>query len=190
MDAHDLALAYSLSAISGLRAALTMLAVTVAVHLHVFEPPAPLSWLGSDTTLLIVGLFVIADFFGDKVPIVDHALHLVHTVLAPVAGGIAASSVDPSNGTVAVAGLLGAANALGVHSVKSAVRVGTSAVSLGVLTPVISIVEDVIAAVALLAAFLAPIAMAIVTIVATIFAIATGRRLWRWLAHRRSQPLA
>lgn len=56
MDAHDLALAYTLSSVAGLRATLTVLALTIAVHLHALTGPPNLGWLASDTTLWIVAL--------------------------------------------------------------------------------------------------------------------------------------
>ncbi len=191
MDPRDVALAYSLSSIAGLRASLTILAVAVAVHEHLFTPPSSLAWLASDATLWIAGALTVADFLGDKVPIVDHALQFVHTILAPAAGGIAAATLDPSGGTSAgVVALLGATNALGIHGIKSATRVGTSTVSFGLLTPVVSFIEDGIAVVALAIAFLAPFATAIVAVIATILALATGGRLIALMRRRRSRSTA
>jgi hypothetical protein len=191
MDAHDLALAYSLSSVAGLRAALTILAVSIAVHAHAFAPPPALAWLGSDTTLYIVAALAIADFAGDKIPIVDHALHAIHTVLAPAAGGIAAASLDPTGGTSAgVVGLIGAANALGIHGIKSATRVGTSAVSFGFLTPVVSLIEDVVAVIGLAIAFVAPFVLAALALCATVLAFAFGRRIVTWMRRKRAQAPA
>jgi hypothetical protein len=188
VDPHDLALAYSLSTIAGLRASLTTFAVALAVHQHVFTPPDALAWLASDNTLAIAGVLTVADFFGDKIPLVDHLLAAVHTILAPAAGGIVAASLDPSGGAGAgFAGVLGAVNALGVHGIKSATRVGTSAVSFGFLTPIVSLIEDTLAVGALIVAFLAPFVAAIVAIVATIVVALTGRRLAGWLQRRRSR---
>src|SRR5947209_1767596 len=101
MDGHNLALAYSLSSVSGLRASLTILAITVAIHLHLFAVPGTMAWIGSDQTLIVVGVLAVADFFADKIPGVDHVVHLVHIVLAPVAGGLAATAADPTSGGVA-----------------------------------------------------------------------------------------
>src|SRR5665213_1832149 len=98
MDPHSLALAYSLSSVSGLRASLTILALTIAIHLHAFVPPASMAWVGSNQTLVIVAILAALDFCADKIPGVDLVVHAVHAVLAPVAGGIAAVTVDPSGG--------------------------------------------------------------------------------------------
>src|ERR1035437_6272789 len=111
MDPHNLALAYSLSSVSGLRASLTILALTVAIHMHAFAVPASMAWVGSDQTLMIVAILSVADFCVDKIPGVDHVVPAVHTVLTPVAGGIAAMTADPSGGGgMTVVALLGGAD--------------------------------------------------------------------------------
>jgi hypothetical protein len=191
VEPRDFALAYSLSTIAGLRASLTVFAVAVGVREHLFLPPDSLGWLASDATLWIAGILAVADFLGDKVPFVDHTLHLVHTVLAPAAGGIAAASLDPGGGAGAgLIGAIGATNALGVHGLKSVTRAGTSAVSFGFLTPVVSLVEDVAAVVALIVAFAAPFVTAILAVLGTIVAVLAGRRIVAWFQSRRARPAA
>jgi len=190
LDSHALALAYSLSSISGLRASLSIFAVTLAIHFHIIAPPAGLSWLTADSTICLVGALAVADFFADKVPVVDHALHVVHLALAPAAGAISASAADPSGSHLALVALLGALNAFGVHSAKSTVRLGTSAMSLGLLTPIISMIEDLFAAAALAIAFVAPFLIAAIAAVLTILTAVAGHRVIRWLARKRARSAA
>lgn len=188
MNVHDLALA--LSAIAGLRASLTVLALSLAVHFHALAAPAALGWLASDVTLAVAAVFTLADLLADKIPWVDHLLHLVHTGLAPVAGGVAVAAVDPSaGGTVPLLMLLGAGNALGVHGLKSATRAGSSAVSLGMLNPVVSVIEDVFALVLLVASFVAPVLTAIAVLLATVALVVVARRIAAGLRRRRATPL-
>jgi hypothetical protein len=178
VDAHTFALAYGLSSIAGLRASLTVLAVCIAVRAHALIPPHSLEWLASDTTFIVLIALTVADFLGDKIPVVDNVLHAVHTVLAPAAGGIAAAALDPSGGTgAALLGIVGGANALGIHATKSATRVGTSAISLGFLTPIVSAIEDVVAIGALVVAFLAPFVMAAIAVITTAVVVILGRRI-------------
>lgn len=180
MDAHNLALAYSLSSVAGLRASLTILALCVAIHVHAFAPPDSLAWMGSNVTLAVVAVLAVADFFADKIPLVDHVVHAVHTVLTPVAGGLAAATVDPSASSVmAVVGVFGAANAFGIHGLRATTRVGSTAVSGGALNPVVSIIEDVFAVAGIALAFVAPFLMAAVALLATIAFILMGRRIVR-----------
>ncbi len=161
VDPHSLALAYALSTIAGLRASLTVLAVSVAVHLHVLATPASMPWLASDATVVIAAIFAIVDSVADKLPVVDHGLHIVHLVLAPIGGAIAAAGVDPSGSTsLAVVALLGGANAFGVNGLRGATRASSSAFSLGLFNPVLSIVEDVAAIAGVVLAFIAPFAVA------------------------------
>ena len=189
LNVHDLALAYALSAVAGLRASLTVLALSVAVHLHALVPPAAVAWLGSDVTLAVAAAFTLADLLADKVPWVDHLLHLLHTALAPVAGGVAVFAADPSaGGAVPLLALLGAGNALGVHGLKSATRAGSTAVSLGALNPVVSVVEDVLAVLLLAASFAAPVLTAIVVLLATLALIALARRIAAALRRRAVAP--
>ena len=186
MDPRELALAYSLSSIAGLRASLTILAVTIAVHMHAFAPPRSLGWLASDDVLWIAGVLAVADFFGDKVPVIDHVLHAVHAVLAPVAGGVAAASLDPTGGTGAgVVAILGAANALGVHGIKSATRVGTTVTTAGFLNPIVSFIEDAIATIGLALTFFTPFLVAAIALFTTILMLVVGRRVVTWFRRGR-----
>lgn len=188
MDAHDLALAYTLSSVAGLRAALTVLALTIAVHLHALSPSPNLAWLASDTTLWIAGVVALCDLLGDKVPLLDHALHAVHTVLGPVAGGVAVLAVDPTHAAdptmLALAAGLGGANALGVHGLRVTTRLASTSTSFGALNPLLSLAGDVVAVVALAGAFLDPIATALATLALMLAAIAAARRVARAVRRR------
>jgi hypothetical protein len=181
VDAHDLALAYALSSVAGLRATLTVLALTIAVHVHALEAPPNLAWLASDTTLWIASAVTLCDLLGDKVPLLDHALHVVHTVLAPVAGGVAVLAVDPTHATdptiLALAAGLGGVNALGVHGLRATTRLASTSASFGALNPFLSIAGDLAALVALAGSFLAPLATAFAILALTLVAIISARRV-------------
>jgi hypothetical protein len=180
VDPHSLALAYALSTIAGLRASLTVLAVAVAIHVHAIAAPAAMPWLASDATLAVAAIFAVADFFADKIPVVDHAVHLVHVVLAPAAGGIAAAGVDPSSsGAMAAVAVLGGANALGVLGLRATTRAGSTAFSGGLLNAVVSIAEDAVAVAGIIVAFMAPVAMACVALVLTLAFVLLARAALR-----------
>ena len=87
---------------------------------------------------------------------------------------------------MAVVASLGAANALGIHGLKSATRAGTTVVSFGFLTPIVSVVEDVIAIVSLAFAFVSPFIFGFIAIIATVFAVTIGRRVIAWIRLKRS----
>jgi C4-dicarboxylate transporter len=71
----------------------------------------------------IVGVVELADFIGDKVPVVDHVLHLIGTVVAPVVGGVlafaSATAFDVSPG---LAVPMGVAAALATQVGRTAAR--------------------------------------------------------------------
>jgi Domain of unknown function (DUF4126) len=190
VDAHDLALAYTLSSVAGLRATLTVLALTIAVHVHALAVPPNLGWLASDTTLWIAGVVTLCDLLGDKVPLLDHALHAVHTVLAPVAGGVAVLAVDPTHATdptmLALAAGLGGVNALGLHGLRATTRLASTSTSFGALNPFLSIAGDLAALVALAGSFLAPLATALAILALTLVALVAVRRVAHAAARKRT----
>ena len=189
MDAHDLALAYALSSVAGLRATLTVLALTIAVHLHALDVPPNVAWLASDTTLWIAGAVALCDLLGDKVPLLDHALHAVHTLLAPLAGGVAILAVDPTHATdptmLALGAGLGGVNALGVHGLRATTRLAATSTTFGTFNPFLSVAGDLIAVAALAGAFLAPFATALVLLTLVVVGVLAARRVSR-LRRRRA----
>jgi uncharacterized membrane protein len=192
VDPHDLALAYALSTIAGLRASLTIAGISLAVHLHWLAPPDALHWLASDATLAIAGVLALVEFVADKIPVVDHALHVVHVFLAPVAGGTAALAADPSgtdSGAIVIA-LLAGSNALAIHGLRSATRGASSAISLGMFNPLMSLGEDAIAIGGLVAAFFAPMTVAAIALVLTAIALIAVRRILAAAKARRTAALS
>lgn len=195
---QSLALAYALSTVAGLRSSLTVLALSIAVHVHVIAAPASLTWLGSDITLGIATIFALADTFADKIPLVDNALHFIHMILAPLVGGVAVFTVahDPASaGALAplgapaapVAGyaIAGGALALAVNALRGTIRAASSTFSLGMLNPVVSVGEDVSALVVLAVAFIAPYAAAIALFALTVAAVIAAVVVVRAVSRRR-----
>jgi hypothetical protein len=95
----------------------------------------------------------------DKIPAADHLNDMVQTFVRPAAGALlflggsgAAGQVPPL--VLLLAGLI---TAFGVHATKAAVRPAVNVATLGVGTPVVSLVEDVLSAITTLVAVLVPI---------------------------------
>jgi len=151
-----------LAASCGLRTFLPLLGVALAARFNLFgfEPNGALAWLGSWPALLALSIATAAEFVGDKIPVVDHALAAVGTVSRPAAGAVAAASAfhlaDP--GTAALAGLIvGAPTALAFHTAQSGTRLASTATTGGLGNPIVSLVEDVLAVATVVLAFAAPI---------------------------------
>ena len=171
--------AYSLSGAAGIRNSWVMLVVAWSVHFGYLHPPASLEWVGSWWLILLAVAGSIVEFFGDKVPALDHALHALHMGLAPLVGALAAMSGYQGDGAVEVIlGVLGGANALVIHSARSGVRAVSSATTVGMANPVISILEDIAATVFIIVALFAPLLTAALLVMATIWMIKKARGLW------------
>ena len=173
-----LATGVGLAAATGLRAFLPLLAVGLAgrhgfLHLH-----PGMEWLQSDPALWSLGVATALELIGDKVPVVDHVLDAVGTVVRPVAAWIATYAVFQGWGTP-WAQLLAVAMGVGtlaVHGAKAHTRLGSTALSLGHANPILSVLEDVIAFALVAAAILLPlVALAFVTLAVVVYARRRGR---------------
>ncbi len=159
MDAaSQYALAYALTTTAGVRALFPLAACAVAVHLGFLHSPPGFSWLGASHTMWILIGVAIAEIFADKVPFVDHALHVAGVVVKPAAAAIlVGGSVHPQSHQLLIGLMvLGALNALGIHAAVAAVRGASTVTTAGIANPAISTVEDAGSIGGSLLAFFAP----------------------------------
>lgn len=161
MDALSaLALGVVLAACAGLRAFLPVFSASAAAWLLHYPLPDNLEWLARPQTVAIFGVATVLEVLGDKVPVVDHLLDSVQVFTKPALAALAALpfayQLAPEH-SAAIAIIVGAPLALGVHSAKATARVGSTATTAGLGNPVLSVVEDVIAVLAIVMAFLAPL---------------------------------
>ena len=152
----------ALAATAGMRAFLPLLVLGLAVRFGRFEISEGYRWLTTDMALVTFGVAVVAETLADKIPVVDHALDTVQTIVKPAVGTMVAAAMfvqlSPFHATLL--GLaVGGTVATGVHLAKAKVRLLSSLTTGTFLNPVLSFVEDVvstvIAAVAVIAPFLA-----------------------------------
>ena len=179
--AAQYALAYALTTSAGLRAVLALAIASAAAHFGLIHPVAPFGWLGSTPVTRALGAVAVAELLADKIPIVDHALHLVQIVTKPAAAAVlVGGSVHPQNHAVLI-GLMaaGALNALGVHAVTSTVRIGSTATTAGVANPFISILEDFAATGTAVLAFFAPFLAAATALLLVLLAATVLRAAFR-----------
>jgi len=164
----------SLAACCGLRAFLPPFVVGLAVRVGVVDfvlgQPVQLNpafeWLSATPALVIFGVAVIVEMLADKIPVVDHILDVVETVIRPLAGllVVAATLKGLAPLPAVVLGLLlGGSVAGGVHLAKSHIRVLSTLGTGGLGSPVLSMVEDLAAlAGSLLAVFASVIAVLLI----------------------------
>jgi len=175
--------ALGLSTAAGLNAYIPLLSVGL-LHRYtdLITLPAPWDALGDPMVLGVVGVVGAADFVGDKIPVVDHVLHAIGTVVAPVVGGTlalaSASAFDLSPG---VAGALGVAAALATQVGRTAARPVSTVATGGGGNPVVSLGEDGISGVLSITAVIWPIVagvLAVVLLVAIVLLWRKARSLW------------
>jgi hypothetical protein len=186
LDFSPLFMAYSLSGAAGIRSALTMLIVSIGVSTGYFHPDPSLAWVGSSWFMALAFVATIIEFFGDKVPALDHALHALHVALAPLAGALTSASGGGADPVTTVAfGILGGGNALLVHMARATVRVGSTATTAGLANPAISLFEDGIVVCFIVIAVLAPWLTALLLVLFTVWVVKAISRLRP--AKRRTQ---
>ena len=169
-----------LAASAGLRAFVPLFAVGVASRTFGWEVASQMQWLASNTALTCFGIASVLEVAADKIPVVDHALDAVHTIIGPIAGALAGLSVwlhfPPSVATV-LALAVGAPVAGAVHFLAATTRVKSSVVSGGTLNPVASTVEDGLTVSAIVIAIVAPLlALALTILLVLVVARVIARR--------------
>lgn len=181
-------LGVGLAAASGLRAFLPLLLAALSARFGWFgvELEGQLAWLSSDAALWALGVAAALETLGDKVPVVDHALDGLSTVVRPAAGAFAlfavSGQVDPVvAGALAV--MVGAPTALAVHGAKAGTRAVSTAATGGLGNPVLSFLEDALTAVAVALMLLAPVLVPVLLLLAA-YGVYRGLRA----LGRRRQP--
>jgi len=172
-----LASGIAISAACGLRAFLPLFALGLAARFAHLELHPGVVWLASTPALVCFGFATVLEIAADKIPVVDHALDVVGSVIRPVAGWLAGYAVLahwPAPWAQIVALILGG-GALAVQAAKAKVRLGTTAITLGHGNPIVSAAEDVTATLLLVAALLAPL-LALVLVVVLVSALARRSR--------------
>jgi hypothetical protein len=168
-----------LSAAAGLRAFLPLLVLGLGARFAGFELQPQLRWLTSDAALIGLGTATVLEIAADKVPIIDHALDVVSTVIRPVAAAIASYGVLVHWPTpwAQILAIVLASGAFAIHAAKAKLRVGSSAVTAGTANPWLSLAEDALSMLFLIVAFLAPL-LVLVLLILVIAAVARrmGRR--------------
>jgi hypothetical protein len=182
MDVTSVCAAFGLSAAAGLNAWLPLFAGALLNRLDVVELAQPFDDLTGTGTIVVLGVLTAADFVGDKVPAVDHVLHAVGTVVAPVSGAVlftGQTGVDTDLPTLAAV-VLGAGTAETVHAGRAAVRPLSTAGTGGIGNPILSLIEDAGSALLVVLAFALPV-LALLVVVALLAALFAG---WRRLRRR------
>ncbi len=167
------AIAYALSSAAGLRAIFALAVASLAVHAGWFHPPANLAWL--DAWPVTIALLVLAalELLADKVPLLDHSLHVAQTVLKPAIAAILVAGALHGLPAPALVSLvvLGALNAFGIHAAAASGRGVSTTFTGGFGNPIVSLFEDMAALAISVLAFLTPWLAAILALVVGAIAV-------------------
>ncbi|MFC4640464.1 DUF4126 domain-containing protein [Deinococcus hohokamensis] len=170
-----------LSGAAGLNAYIPLLLVGLLARSGVMTLAAPYDLLASPWVLLGIAVVGALDFVGDKIPGVDHALHLLGSVVSTAAGAILfASQAGLAEVPPGVSLALGLMVAGGVHATRTAVRPVATATTGGLANPVVSTAEDGLSlGLSLLAVFVPALAAALLVGI-----VLLAYRLWARVRRR------
>jgi Domain of unknown function (DUF4126) len=174
-----------LAACSGLRAFLPLLGVGLAGRFGHWPLATSVQWMGSDPALIAFGVATLVEIVADKVPIVDHALDVIHTVLGPIAAVLVSvsawSQLSPQH-AVLLSIITGVPLAAGVHALSAGLRLTSTGTTGGLANPLLSIGEDTVTGLGVILAFVAPLAAIVLLVLTVTWMI----RRWRQRRTRRA----
>jgi hypothetical protein len=168
--------------LAGLRVYLTVFGIGVAGWFGWLDLPPALEVAASPWVIGVSGALALVEFLTDKIPGVDSAWDLLHTLLRVPAGAfLAAAAISPDGhlGTGMLAA--GAGTALASHLLKSGTRAALNVSPEPVSNWTASLGEDAVVVTGLALAFAHPFLALGIAVAASVL-LATGVWwLWRWL---------
>ncbi len=149
-----------LAAASGFRVFLPMFVLSLAARMHWIELNDHLSWLGSGTASVILGVAMVVEILAYLIPWVDHMLDVIAIPLAGIAGTLAVAALlkdtDPAL-TWTLALIAGGGTATAVQAGTTATRATSTATTGGLANPLVSSTESFMSLVVSLLAVVAPV---------------------------------
>lgn len=143
--------------------------------------------------LVVVGLLFLCEAVADKIPYLDTAWDVVHTVVRPVAGGVVAALLAGHDGSLPAlaAGAIGGSTALVSHLVKAGTRMAVNTSPEPASNIALSLAEDVGVAAIVVFALFHPVLAAVVAGTLLAFGVALVvllfSRIRRYLLRRRER---
>jgi hypothetical protein len=179
--AGSLFAAFGLSGAAGLNAWIPLFAAGLLERVGAIDLAAPYDHLGSNLVLVVTGVCLLVDLVGDKIPGVDHVLHVAGTAIHPIAGALVfAGQAGVGTDVPSIASLLiGACVAGGLHGVRASARPLVTGATLGVGNPFVSAGEDVASVTLTALAFLVPLLAALLVLALAVLTVRVLRRRGR-----------
>jgi len=146
--------------------------------------------------LVAAGALFSVQFVADKIPYLDSASDIVHTVIRPVLGAAIGALLAGHAHTLpqAAAAAVGGGTALATHLIKTGVRMGVNTSPEPFSNIIVSVIENLTVAGMVVFALLHPVPAALLAaalliggLIAVIFLASRIRKFWR---NRRERRLA
>ena len=189
-EAHLFAVGVVLAWLAGVRVYLTVFGVGIAGAFGWLDLPQALEATQSPWVIGVSGVLAAAEFFADKIPGVDSAWDLMHTLLRVPTGAFLAAATLSGDGQLGAGALAtGAGVALTSHLLKSGSRalINTSPEPISNWTASVS--EDVAVVGGLALVFAHPwLALSLAAMVSVLVAVLLWWA-WRTIFRRRPKPL-
>lgn len=168
--------ALGLSGAAGLNAWLPLVLTGYAARWGLVELDGQVAELAETPWLITVTAAFVLDLVGDKLPGVDHVLHVIGTAVHPAAGAVVAGGQAGADLPPWIVLLSGAVVSGTIHAARAALRPGSTVLTAGFGNPVVSAVEDTGSLVLSLVALLLPLlaALAVVILLALVLRRAAG----------------
>ena len=178
--------AIGLAGAAGLNAWLPLVVAAALARLDVVTLDQPFEQLSTNTGLVVLAALMVLDLVGDKVPVIDSALHAIGTVVAPASGAAlfaGQTGIETDIPTTAAA-LAGAVLAGSVHLERMALRPASTAGTGGTANPIVSAVEDAMSGLLTVAAFVLPLIAALFVLTLVVAGVWLVIRVRRRLTRR------
>jgi Domain of unknown function (DUF4126) len=150
---------------------------------------APFDRLEEPVVLAVIGAVGLVDFVGDKVPAIDHVLHAIGFVVAPITGAFLALGVAADDGALpAIALVSGAVAAGAAQGARSSVRPLSTVATGGIGNPALSLGEDGLSATLSFTAIVVPIVALVLAAAVLVVLVVAIRRFRRAVRSRMATP--
>jgi hypothetical protein len=168
---------------SGVNLYLTVAILGVINRIGWVQLPGQLDTLSHPIVIGSAIVLYLIEFVADKIPFVDNAWDVVHTVIRPVGGAVlgymALSQTSPALATAA--GLLTGTIALDSHLTKATTRVAINSTPVPFLNSVASVTEDTLVIGIFWLVLRHPIISAVLVVLFILFSIWFLKTMFRFL---------
>jgi Domain of unknown function (DUF4126) len=177
MDA--ISTAFGLSGAAGLNAWIPLFATGLLERTGAIDVAHPYDKLGSTAVLIVLGVLMVGDLVGDKIPVVDSLLHAAGTVVHPVAGAILFAGEAGLKDVPDIVSLASGALVAGsLHAGRASARPVVTGSTAGMGNPVVSLVEDAASIALVVLAVVVPI-LALLIVAAALVGVVLAYRAAR-----------